>query len=135
MNKLLVSCLVPAFGGALIVASMAGEEPAAAAFQQRPARECFFVRQVNGFTSRNNEEVDIRVGANRHYRLTLIGYCPDIDFSHRVALRARGGSSSICVGGDAEILVRGPTGPQSCFVSDIRRLTPEEVTARNRRPR
>ncbi|MEA3043882.1 MAG: hypothetical protein QOH47_1720 [Sphingomonadales bacterium] len=131
MNRLVVSCLVPALGGGLIVASVAGEEPAAAS--QRPARECFFVRQVNGFTSRNNEEVDIRVGANRHYRLSLTGYCPDIDFSHSVALRARGGSSSICVGGDAEILTRGPTGAQSCFVNDIRRLTPEEVNARNRR--
>jgi len=131
MNKLMVSCLVPAMGGGLIVASVAGEERAAAS--QRPARECFFVRQVNGFTSRGNEEIDIRVGANRHYRLTLTGYCPDVDFSHRVALRARGGSSSVCVGGDAEIMTRGPTGPQSCFVDDIRRLSPEEVTARNRR--
>lgn len=133
MNKLLVSCLVPAFGGGLLVATVAGEEPAAAF--QRPAGQCFLARQANGFTARNDREVDVRVAARRHYRLTLFTPCLDVDFAHRVGLRGRGGGSWICEGGDAEILVRGPTGPQRCLVSDIRRLTPEEVTARNRRRR
>jgi hypothetical protein len=133
MKDLLVSCLVPAFGAGLVVASVAGETPASG-FQRR-AGQCFLARQANGFTSRDNRAVDISVSANRHYRLTLFAPCLDVDFAHRVALRGRGGSSWICEGGDAEILVNGPTGPQRCLVSDIRRLTPEEVSARNRRRR
>ena len=98
--------------------------------QPRPARDCFFARSVNGFSPVGRDAVDVTVGANRHYRLTLGGYCPDVDWSLRLALRTRRGSSFICAGYDAEILVRGPTGLQRCPVIDVRRL-PEPA----RRPR
>jgi len=133
MKSLLISFMVPAAGAGLVVASMAGDAPASAF--QPAARQCFRAAEANGFTARDENAVDIRVGSRRHYRLSLFAPCPDLGFSHRVALRARGGSSWICEGSDAQILVNGPTGPQRCLVRDIRRLTPEEVTARNRRRR
>lgn len=102
--------------------------------QSRPARDCFSARAVNSFrpVGRRYEAVDVRVSRDRQYRLTLAGYCPDVDWSLRVALRTRGGSSFICAGYDAEILVRGPTGLQRCAVTDVRRLSPEEIEAARR---
>ena len=52
-----------------------------------------------------------------------------VDWSFRVALRTTGGSSWICQGADAEIIVPSPNGRQRCLVSDVRPLTPAEVAA------
>lgn len=116
---------------------LGGPAPTAATvsadLQSRPARDCFSARSVSGFSPAGRDAVDVSVGANRHYRLTLGGYCPDVDWSLRIALRTRGGSSFICAGYDAEILVRGPTGLQRCSVTEVRRLSPEEIEEARRR--
>lgn len=106
--------------------------PASAEAPRAQARDCFSARSVNGFNPVGREAVDVRVGANRRYRLELAGYCPDVDWSWRIALRTRGGSSWICQGMDAELVIPSPTGPQSCLVTSVRRLTPEEIEAARR---
>ena len=94
---------------------------------------CFNAGTVNGFTPEGDRAVVVRVSRNRQYRLELAGYCPEVDWSLRIALRSRGGSNWVCAGGDAEILVPSTTGPQNCLVTDVRRLTPEEIEGpRNR---
>lgn len=101
--------------------------------QSSPGGDCFNARNVSGFTPEGDRAVIVRVGANRQYRLALAGFCPDVDWSHRVALRSRAGSNWVCAGGDAEVLVPSTTGPQSCMVTAVSRLTPEEIEARRRR--
>ena len=103
-----------------------------AAKQSRRPGDCFSARSVSGFSPVGRDAVDVTVGVNRHYRLTLGGYCPDVDWSLRIALRTRRGSSFICAGYDAEILTRGPTGLQRCSVTEVRRLSPEEIEAERR---
>ena len=93
---------------------------------QRPFRQWLHARWVA-------RRCDVRVSRNRQYRLTLAGYCPDVDWSLQIALRTRGGSSFICAGLDAEIIVPSTTGPQRCAVTEVRRLTPEEIAAGRRR--
>lgn len=104
----------------------------AAVSRTRPS-DCFSARSVNGFTPVGREAVDVRLSRNRQYRLTLAGYCPDVDWSLQIALRTRGGSSFICAGLDAEIIVPSATGAQRCAVTEVRRLTPEEIAARRGR--
>lgn len=106
----------------------------AADMQARSARDCFSARSVSGFSPVGRDAVDVTITRNRQYRLTLGGYCPDVDWSLRIVLRTRRSSSFICAGYDAEILTRGPTGLQRCSVTGVRRLSPEEVEAQ-RRPR
>ena len=127
--------VVPAIGVAMLVAWATAGGPAAAVAEQRPAPRCFLASQVNGFNSRGRDSVDVHVGANRTYRLTLAGYCPEVDWSLRVALHTLGGGSWICQGRgmDAELIVPSPTGVERCPVSDVRALTPEEVAASQRR--
>ncbi|MGQ0590026.1 MAG: DUF6491 family protein [Sphingosinicella sp.] len=98
-----------------------------------PAGDCFNAGTVNSFTPEGDRAVVVRVSRNRQYRLELVGYCPDVDWSLRIALRARGGSNWVCAGGDAEILVPSTTGPQNCLVTAVNRLTPEEIEARRNR--
>ena len=130
MNRLSPPMLA-AFAGVIAVAGCADAPPAAtAAAVGGPESDCFHANSVNGFSPVNDELVDVRVGANRHYRLELAGYCPDVDWSWRIGLRTRGGSSWICHGLDAELVVPSPTGRQTCLVSDVRRLSAAEVEAR-----
>ncbi len=131
MNAVRVPLLIATIG----IAAAAGYAGAQSTSNSRRAatRECFSARSVNGFNPVGRDAIDIRVGANRRYRLDLVGYCPDVDWSWRIALRTRGGSSWICQGMDAELIIPSPTGPQRCLVSAVRRLTPEEVEASRRR--
>ena len=131
----LVPFVVPAIGGALIVAWATAGGSAAAIAQKHPAPRCFLASQVNGFTSRQRDTVDVHVGAGREYRLSLGGSCPDVDWTFRVALRTLGGSSWICEGhaADAEIIVPSPSGRQRCLVTDVRPLSREEIAAERHR--
>lgn len=132
LRALWFAAFAVAAGGDLAVWTGAGSE-AAAQTRPSPRRDCFSARSVNGFTPVGREAVDVRVSRNQQYRLTLAGYCPDVDWSLQIALRTRGGSSFICAGLDAEIIVPSTTGPQRCAVTEVRRLTPEEIAAGRRR--
>lgn len=132
MPSLVVRLALPAT--ALLAAGCAPETgplPSAAAGQ---ARQCFSARTVNSFSPvRGQQIVDVRVGASRYYRLTLAGVCPEVDWSMRLVLRTRGGSSWVCQGGDAEIAVRGPAGRETCLVSDIQPISRDQYRASRRR--
>jgi hypothetical protein len=130
MIKILV---LPLALGALVGVALADAREGLAQDRDRRPSDCFNAGTVNGFTPEGDHAVVVRVSRNRQYRLELAGYCPEVDWSLSIALRSRGGSNWVCAGGDAEILVPSTTGPQSCLVTDVRRLTPEEIeAARNR---
>jgi len=108
-------------------------EPVSASRMSGP-NDCFRAGSVRTFTPRGDRFVDVRMTRRRQYRLELAGYCPDVDWSQQIALRTRGGSSWICRGMDAEIIVPDRvSGPQRCLVTDVRRLTPAEIEAERRR--
>lgn len=92
-------------------------------------RECFLGRQVSGFSAVTDSLVDIQVGADRYYRLSLDGSCPDATFRNRIALRTLTGGTWICQGLDAEIIVPDAMGGQRCLVRDIRPITKDQWRA------
>jgi hypothetical protein len=100
----------------------------------KPApRECFWTRQADGFAAQDDHTVNVRVSVRDVYQFKLLGSCPDIDWNQRIALVSHG--SNICSGMDAEIVTHSPIGPQRCAVSDMRKLTPEEIAALPRKAR
>ena len=119
---------------ALATLSGCAQQPAAPAAAASGARDCFSARSVNGFTARDDDTVDVQVGARRYYRLELAGVCPNVNWATGVALVSRGGTSFICQGLDADLVVPNPgLGPQRCLVSSVRRLSDAEVQALRRR--
>ena len=92
------------------------------------AGACFWTRNADGFAAQGDRVVNVRVGVRDVYRFELMGSCPDIDWSNRIALVSRSGST-ICTGMDAEIVTRTAIGPQRCPVRSTRRLTAQEVAA------
>ena len=116
---------------ALVLALPLGPATAAdpaAAPQVAAKRQCFFASSVNNYTAVDDKTVNVRVGVKDVYELKLFGRCPDVDWSHKIALVSRGGSS-ICDGFDATIIVDSAIGPRRCPVDKVRKLTPEEVAA------
>ena len=107
----------------LAVGAQPGTEPT------RSGRQCFLPGQVNGFTALDRDTVHVKVSASQVYELELFGDCANVDWEQRIAIRSTGGSSWVCQGLDAELIVPSPIGPQRCPVSTIRRLSDEEVQA------
>jgi hypothetical protein len=79
--------------------------------------------------------VQVRVGVRDVYQFEMFGHCTDVDWAQRIAIVARGGSSRICEGFDADLVTPSPIGPQRCLVKNIHKLTPEQVAALPRRAR
>ena len=96
-------------------------------------RQCFVASSVSGFHALDRDTVLVTVGANRTYQLDILGTCQDIDWSNRIGIRSTSGSSWVCRGQDAELIVPGPAGVDRCPVLGVRLLSPEEVRAARRR--
>jgi Family of unknown function (DUF6491) len=124
--------LVPAAAAALVAAWAAQAIAQPKPQSSRPPQQdsCLNTRFVNGFSAPDEQTVYVRVGVRDIYRLKLFSSCLNVDWTQSVALRSRSGGSFICHGFDAELIVpnRG-MGPQRCQVSDIHKLTPEEIAA------
>lgn len=116
----------------LAVAAVLLALPLGSAFAADPAtpakRQCFFASNVTNYSAVDDKTVNVRVGVKDVYELKLFSRCPDIDWSHKIALVSRGGSS-ICDGFDATIIVDSTLGPQRCTVDKVRKLTPQEIAA------
>jgi len=92
-------------------------------------RQCFNASTVNSFHAVNEQTVLVTAGVKHMYELQIVGTCPDIDWTQRLALRSTGGSPWICQGLDAELIVPSPSGTQRCPVVGVRELSPAEVQA------
>ncbi|MDT9599825.1 DUF6491 family protein [Sphingosinicella rhizophila] len=126
-TRILMSVMLGAasFG---LAACAATDEPGRSAAQTR-GDSCFRAADVNGFNAVDDDTVNVSVGASQTYQLELFGNCSDIDWAQRIGIRATGGSSWVCQGLDAELIVPSPIGPRQCQISSLRRLSDEEVRA------
>lgn len=111
----------------LAACAATAESPTAA--DSGAARQCVFARNIDSFRAVDRDTVMLRANVNDFYRAELFAPCDDVQFSEVVGLRTRGGSTTICNPLDAELIVRGPTGPQRCALNSLHKLTPEEVAA------
>ena len=114
-----------AAGVALALAGCAQQPPTGPA---AAGRSCFFAGNVNGFGAATDSSVNIQVGANRYYRLDLVGTCHDINWSTGLLFRTTAGSNWVCGGADAEVIVPGRQGGR-CLVTGVRPISREEWRA------
>ena len=112
---------------AALLGAAASATPASAA-SGKATQACFWTRDVNSFQAVNDQTVNIKVGVRDVYQLTLFAPSPDIDWTESLALQSKG-SSWICSGLDATLIVPGPIGPQRYPVTSIRKLSTDEVAA------
>ena len=97
-------------------------------------RQCFQASSLNGFQIIDRNTIDLEVGPREVFRAELFGACLGLEEAVRVGVRGRGGSSWVCHGADAAILLpQSPVGPQTCQARSIRKLSAEELAALGRR--
>jgi hypothetical protein len=114
---------------ALLVAAPVFTSPAFAADAKPKAeRSCFRAQEINGFNVVDKQTVDVSISPKTVYRLTLFAPSPDINWTQRIGVESRG-SSWICSGMDATIIVPGDIGIGRYPVTDVRKLTPDEILA------
>jgi hypothetical protein len=109
--------------------SPAGPPAGAPASAATSGRQCFNAGTVNGFDAIDDDTVLVNVGARNVWKLDIVGVCPDIDWTNRIALRSTGGSSWVCEALDAELIVPSPNGAQRCPVVGVQKLTPAQAQA------
>ena len=108
-------------------AQQAASAPASAASS---GRECFNARNISSFTAQGESTIDVQAGVRRYFRLQLAGVCTNVNWARKIAVITRSGSSWICQGFDADLVIDDPgLGPQRCLVSSVRRLTDAEARA------
>ncbi|MDR6624295.1 DUF6491 family protein [Caulobacter segnis] len=121
-----------AFSALLLAAPTLAAAQGDTAQKPKSERSCFRAQDIDGFNAVDKETVDVSVGVRDVYRLTLFAPSPDIDWTQRIGVESRG-SSWICSGIDATIIVPGAIGVQRYPVTAIRKLAPEEIKARKAR--
>lgn len=116
-------------GSAAVLAVLTATPALADVAKPKPDRSaCFRPADIAGFMVIDDETVDVRISPKNVYRLKLFMPAPDIDWSQRIGIDARG-QNWVCSGMEAEIIVPGNTGRQRYPVSDVRKLTLEEIKA------
>lgn len=120
--------------GSVVLAALlsAGPVLAADAKPERTKSSCFRPDDVSGFTVIDDRTVDVSISPKNVYRLTLFSPSSDIDWSLRIGIYSRG-RSWVCSGYDAEIIVPEATGRRRYPVTDVRKLTPEELAAEKKK--
>ena len=97
----------------------------------KPKPSCFWANRVENFAAVDDQNLYLRVGPHDVYQAKLFSTCLDIAWVHHLGLASRC-SSLICEGPnlDVDVIVRDVgLGRQRCPVTNIRKLTPDEVAA------
>jgi hypothetical protein len=108
-------------GAALLAGCAASETAPPLAASAEGGRDCFFLSQVNGFSSAGRDRIKVSVGPRRDYEFQTFGSCPEIDYAQAIAFD-QNGPGTVCRGIDVDLIVPTSIGPQRCPVRMIRRL-------------
>ena len=116
--------------GVATLAACAQQAASATVPAPSSGRECFNARNISSFKAQGESTIDIQAGVRRYYRLQIAGVCTNVNWARKIAVVTRSGSSWICQGFDADLVIDDPgTGPQRCLVSSVRRLSDAEARA------
>jgi len=110
-------------------------EPSSPPAKDAASRQCFYASNINNFTTEANRIVYIRVGVSAVYRLELMTECPELSFRQDIGFTRADRGSSICSAIDLTIHFSQNGARRICPVTDMRRLSPDEVAALPKRLR
>jgi uncharacterized protein DUF6491 len=129
--------VLAALGAALAGGAAAQTPQGPAGASAKPARQCFFSRNINGWTEVDDRSVILDVNVRDAYLAKLFGPCPEVRYTETIGVLNRG-SDWICTGEDTfDLIVQDAsrTGTNRCPVVSLRQLTPEEAKALTARKR
>ncbi len=96
----------------------------------KPDNQCFYRRNINGFSAPNDRTLYVRVGVNEIFRLDLMSDCNGLTFRQDIGISDEpAGDAFICSPLQATITYREAGIRERCPVTALRRLTPDEIAA------
>jgi len=126
-HVLLVTLLVTGIGlGSLTVASAMSGRPSTGVKPGRDPKACFDPTFVDGFQTPDDRTMIVTSGREA-YKLSLTGACIGLDTSFVVGIKSRYPMADVCGPFDAEILYRDAGRHQTCQITAVKHLSPEEA--------
>ncbi len=90
-----------------------------------PARACLRFGEIYSWKALDNKSVIVEDNLHHRFKLTTMGYCPNLSFRERIGFKSPGSMALSCMApGDELIVNQFGTGPQSCPISSIVSYTP-----------
>jgi len=121
--------------GMMLAPVAASSSMALAQIPPKAPEQCFFARDVNGFSAPNDHTVYIRVGVSKVYRLDLMNDCVNLTYRQSIGLESIPAESWICSPLDATVIYRDTGFPERCPVTAIHQLSPDELAKLPKRDR
>ena len=134
-GHLLITAEVAALAvtAALMVAPGIAEDGNAAApgRSHLPPGQCFRTRDIKSWIAPNAHTLNLKVMANRYYRVDLARDCPPLAWKDAQLITGTYGSGTICAPLDWSLSASDwQSGtPQTCFIQNITLLTQEQADA------
>jgi hypothetical protein len=87
---------------------------------------CLEIGQIWNWTAPDNHTLIVENDTHQKFRLSMMGYCPNLQFKERVGFQTVGQFSSLaCLTRGDYVLVHDPVGPTRCPIADIVLYTPD----------
>jgi hypothetical protein len=96
---------------------------------QSSGPQCFLADEVNGYRAEPDGFYNVKVGADRWFRMQLSEDCPSMDWLMQIAIRPRD-SNWLCEGENSHLIAPDPAGlHRRCLATGIQRLTVAEISS------
>ncbi|HEY1962902.1 MAG TPA: DUF6491 family protein, partial [Rhizomicrobium sp.] len=94
--------------------------------QAQPARSpCLRFGEIWSWKALDNYTIVAEDNQHNKFRLSLMGYCPSVQYRERVGFKSLGAMHLTCMSAGDDVIVSNPgTGPQNCPIKSITAYTP-----------
>ena len=117
-----------------------GDGPGLCDFAAGDAGDCRVVmpgaRQIWNWKVLDNKTLIVEDDTHQKFKMSLMGYCPDLEFKERIGFKSFGGSELSCLGSGDDVLARDIAIPDRCPITNVVPYTPAmEAADKAARPR
>ena len=113
-----------ALAGIVACASSLATVPVTAQVPQAQ-RACLRFGEIWSWKALDNHTIVAEDNQHNKFKLSLMGYCPSVQFRERVGFKSLGATHLTCMTPGDDIIVKNPgTGPQTCPIKSIVTYTP-----------
>lgn len=94
------------------------------------ALNCLRIDSIDRWTSTDNKTLIVTDNWHQKFKVTLLGYCPNLSYRERLGIKSFGGTALSCVAAGDNVFTREfGTGVQRCPIRKVEVYTPEMMKA------
>jgi|ERR1700733_1943631 len=93
------------------------------------ATSCLELGRIWSWKVLDNKTLIVEDDTHRKFKMSLMGFCPDLAFKERIAFKSVGGSELSCLGTGDYVLAHEVAIPDRCPITSVVPYTPEMEAA------